>query len=351
MSKPALKAVTGGMALIVVGFVSALAGCDSQMLGPGRQGGPVSGGTMTGGAGGSSPGSAGAAGGATTGANDDLTACGPSLLMGGATGTIAFDSDRNDANRDLYTIAVDGSTLTRLTTDPSNDKEPAFSPDGRRLSFSSDRSGTFQIYLLDLATTEVTQVTHIPAGADQSSFSHDGTLIAFHSGASVWVVHPDGTGATRVATGLDNVNAYFWPHFSADDTELVFDRNNEIDAVHLDGSGLRQIVQNWTTSIKSPALAPGGTDVAFAAWCDSALSIRTTPLSGTTAPCKAARITPTGDPTSQRPTWGPDDLIAYERVGTVGNIGSIAVISRTVDSIPCLLTPDPADNRNPAWSF
>ena len=351
MSRTALKALNGSVVLsLVVISGSVLAGCGTQLPEPGGQHGPISG-MMLGGAGGSSTGSGGAAGSAGTAGDEGLSACGPSLLMEGATGTIAFDSDRTDFNRDLYTVAVDGSALTRLTTDPSNDKEPAFSPDGHQLSFSSDRSGTFQIYLLDLATTQVTQVTNIPDGADQSSFSHDGTLIAFHSDASVWVVHPDGTGATLVATGLDNFNAYFWPHFSADDTELVFDRNNEIDAVHLDGSGLRRIVQNWTTSIKSPAVAPGGIDVAYAVWCDSALSIWTTPFSTTTQPCKGRRVTPAGDHTSQRPTWGPNDLIAYERVGTAGNIGSIAVISRTTGSIPCLLTPDPADNRNPSWSF
>ena len=347
----ALKALTGVMVLIIAVFVAGLAGCDSQMLAPTGQGGSTGVGIMTGAAGGSPVGGAGAGGSLGTAGSAGLSACGPSLLMSGATGRIAFDSDRSDFNRDLYTIAVDGSALTRLTTDPSVEKEPAFSPDGQRLSFSSDRSGTFQIYLLDLATTQATQVTNIPDGADQSSFSHDGTLIAFHSNASVWVVHPDGTGATMVATGLDSFNAYFWPHFSADDTELVFDRNNEIDAVHLDGTGFRQIVQNWTTTIKSPAVAPGGIDVAYAVWCDGALSVWTTPFSTTTQPCMGRRVTPAGDLTSQRPTWGPNNLIAYERVDSSANIGSIAVISRTAGSLPCSLTPDLADNRNPAWSF
>jgi len=40
-----------------------------------------------------------------------------------------------------------------------------------------------------------------------------------------------------------------------------------------------------------------------------------------------------------------------KRVESGTNIGSIAVISRTTGSVPCLLTPDLADNRNPAWSF
>jgi len=349
MSRTALKAFTGAMAL---SLAATMAGCDAQMLDhPSGEGGSMVSGIISGGSGGSSAGSGGAAGGAGTAGSTNLAACGPSLVTSGATGKIAFDSDRTDSNRDLYTVALDGSLLTRLTTEPSIEKEPAFSPDGNRLSFSSDRSGTFQIYLLDLASAQVTQVTDIPDGADQSSFSHDGTWIAFHSDASVWVVHPDGTGATLVATGLDSFNAYFWPHFSADDTELVFDRNNEIDAIHLDGTGFRRIVENWTTTIKSPAVSPGGTDVAYTVFCAGALSVWTTPFLTTTEPCMGLRVTPPGDLTSQRPTWGPDDFIAYERVDSAANIGSIAVISRTTGSVPCLLTPDAADNRNPSWSF
>ncbi len=130
-------------------------------------------------------------------------------------------------------------------------------------SFTSNRTGTFQIHLIDLMTSQVTQVIDVAAGADQSSFSHDGTLIAFHSGASVWVIHPDGTGLTMVATGPDDFNAYFWPDFSADDRELVFDRNNDVDAARLDGSATRMIVQNWTTTIKSPVVSPSGADVAY----------------------------------------------------------------------------------------
>jgi hypothetical protein len=43
---------------------------------------------------------------------------------------------------------------------------------------------------------------------------------------------------------LDNFNANSQPQFSADDSELIFDRNNEINSVRLDGSGDRKIVQN-----------------------------------------------------------------------------------------------------------
>jgi Tol biopolymer transport system component len=359
-------------------------GCDGRALDTSGQGGATGGETMTGEAG--TSGSAGTSGGAgTTGSAGDsgssgiggtsdiagttgttgiagntgtggspqnIPACGSSLPAIGATGTIAFDSDRETFNRDIYTIRVDGSALTRLTTHLGIDKEPAFSPDGNRISFTSDRSGKLQIHLIDLATMQVTQLTDVADGADQSSFSRDGSRVAFHSGASVWVIGADGTGLTRVATGLDSFNAYFWPAFSADGSELLFDRNNEINAVHLDGTGFRRIVQNWTTTIKAPAVSPNGVDVAYHVYCDSnGPSIWTTPFSTTTNPCEGRRVTPLGEPESLRPAWGPNNLIAYARVEKGTNVASIAVVSRAGGSSPCALTADYADDRNPSWSF
>ncbi|HEY7375388.1 MAG TPA: hypothetical protein VIF57_24735, partial [Polyangia bacterium] len=275
MLKGRVQTGAGLAAAVVVAAVMG-GGCDGGALDPGSVPGHAgstgaartTGDPGTAGVSGTSgdPGTAGAVGTAGvsgSAGSPELAACGGSLLALGATGKIAFDSDRDNFNVDIYTMRVDGSELTRLTSETSIDKEPAFSPDGNRISFTSNRTGTFQIHLIDLTTSQVTQVTNVAADADQSSFSHDGTLIAFHSGASVWVIHPDGTGLTMVAAGLDDFNAYYWPDFSADDRELVFDRNNEVDAARLDGSATRMIVQNWTTTIKSPAVSPNGADVAY----------------------------------------------------------------------------------------
>jgi dipeptidyl aminopeptidase/acylaminoacyl peptidase len=279
--------------------------------------------------------------------------CGNGMPMTGtsaaASGRIVFDSDRANFNRDIYMINADGSNLTRLTSDSTIEKEPSVSTDGRFMTFTSDRSGTMQIYLMDLSSRTVTPVTNQVGGADESSFSHDGTVVAFHSGPSVYVVHPDGTGLRLVATGLDNFNAYFFPHFTLDDTGLVFDRNNEIDTVALDGTGMRMVIQNTTTTIKSPSVSPATGDIVYNAYCGGT-SVWTAPFSTKTNACEGARLSPVGEPTSQRAAWGPEDVFAYERVDASSNVAQIALISRTRGSVPCILTPDTADSRNPSWA-
>ncbi len=53
--------------------------------------------------------------------------------------------------RDLWSVAAGGGTLRRLTAHAASDEQPQISPDGRRLAFVSDRSGSPQVYVMPLA--------------------------------------------------------------------------------------------------------------------------------------------------------------------------------------------------------
>jgi Tol biopolymer transport system component len=52
-----------------------------------------------------------------------------------------------------------------ITTGESNDNDPTYSPDGKRLYFTSDRDGRDNIYGLDLATGQLSQHTNVVTGA------------------------------------------------------------------------------------------------------------------------------------------------------------------------------------------
>lgn len=66
-------------------------------------------------------------------------------------------------NSDIYAVRNDGSSLRQLTHEPSRELKPSYSHDGRSLYFTSDRTGEFQVFQMDLASRAVTQVTQ--AGA------------------------------------------------------------------------------------------------------------------------------------------------------------------------------------------
>lgn len=65
---------------------------------------------------------------------------------------IIFSSNFEDEkNFDLYSYNLETKCAKRLTTHEAVDKEPAFSPDGKKIAFTSSRNGTDQIYIMDFA--------------------------------------------------------------------------------------------------------------------------------------------------------------------------------------------------------
>ncbi len=277
----------------------------------------------------------------------------PDTAVGLAARWLAFDSDHGTFNRDIYLVRGDGSQLTRLTTEPSVEKEPAFSHDGATLAFTSDRSGSLQIYAMDLAKGGVKQLTFLGAGADEPSWSSDDSQIVFHSGASVYVMAPGGGTPEVLGTGLDDFNAYRYPALSLDGTEVMFSRNNEIDARKIDQSAQRYVVQNWTTTEETPALSPDGRLVAYGVGCDALEVVAVTPFSDHAPdPCATQRVTPLAAGSARRPSWATSDTMAFERSATSDNKLSTAVISVTdaPGSTPRDIVGPPGDHRNPSWA-
>lgn len=64
---------------------------------------------------------------------------------------IAFTREGEDGNIDIYMIGTDGRNLKRLTHAYAIEVSPTWSPDGKLLAFVSDRTGSPQIYILDLS--------------------------------------------------------------------------------------------------------------------------------------------------------------------------------------------------------
>ncbi|WP_396623355.1 hypothetical protein [Luteitalea sp.] len=61
---------------------------------------------------------------------------------------LAFMTNR-DGNMEIYVVNRDGSSLRRVTRHPGNDSTPTWSPAGNQIAFTSDRSGSPQIYIVD----------------------------------------------------------------------------------------------------------------------------------------------------------------------------------------------------------
>jgi hypothetical protein len=75
---------------------------------------------------------------------------------------IVFAATAQDsASSDLYIMNADGSSRRELVTGGDNIR-PTWSPDGRFVGFSSQRTGKWEVYIVDVASGAVYQVTNTP---------------------------------------------------------------------------------------------------------------------------------------------------------------------------------------------
>lgn len=78
--------------------------------------------------------------------------------------------------QDLWTMNADGTDLRPITWDKAEDKDAVF-VDEDSILYSTDRTGIFNVYRLDLDTGKVTQITNVIGGAQSPVLTKDGNLL------------------------------------------------------------------------------------------------------------------------------------------------------------------------------
>ncbi len=76
---------------------------------------------------------------------------------------------------DLWTAPIDGGEALRVEKHPARDSLPQFMPDGKRIVFSSNRSGAMQVYSIPVSGGEATRHTWQTEGNELECLSPDGT--------------------------------------------------------------------------------------------------------------------------------------------------------------------------------
>ena len=87
----------------------------------------------------------------------------------------------DDQEQDLWLWDLARTTLTRLTFEPRQDLTPVWTPDGRRLVFSSERAGPQNLYMQAAdGTGSATRLTESANAQNPSAITADGTRVLFH---------------------------------------------------------------------------------------------------------------------------------------------------------------------------
>jgi Tol biopolymer transport system component len=103
---------------------------------------------------------------------------------------VAYDSptDTKTQERDIFVLATDGSLETRVVQSPADDVEPVWSPDGSRILFLSDRTGTISLWSVSIengSPTGPAELVKADMGRLESmAMSRNGTLYYVIPGTS-----------------------------------------------------------------------------------------------------------------------------------------------------------------------
>jgi TolB protein len=136
---------------------------------------------------------------------------------------IAFNSDRS-GTMNIWIHDLDSGDTRQLTTGPGGDFQPNWSPDGRSVVFFSNRAGNADIWSAEVESGRIRQLTSDPAIDVNPFYSPDGRSIVFHSDREgrmeVWRIDADGDGA-RPLTSEGVLSSHFM-RFTADGRYVLF---------------------------------------------------------------------------------------------------------------------------------
>ncbi|MEO1666868.1 MAG: DPP IV N-terminal domain-containing protein [Chloroflexota bacterium] len=266
-------------------------------------------------------------------------------------GSIAYTAYEK-GQQDIWVVEVGSTNPIRLTNDPQDERDPAWSPDGRRLAYAARRDGNWEIYVYDVQTEQTTRLTYDLAFQANPSWSPDGAFVVYESyqgnNLDLYIVPIDGSELPIRLT--DNPAADFAPAWSPDGRRIAFSSwrtgNQEIFVISLDDPRDAAAI-NITNTLERhedyPAWSPDGSGIiAFSALDEGIEKIFVKSADEPTAPAQALER-------GKTPAWSPDGA---SMVFTVDSIDNTHIVASpfTQGGVATEIIPVLPGSSSPSWT-
>jgi hypothetical protein len=262
-------------------------------------------------------------------------------------GLIAFVSNREGSFQVFAGEDPSGQNVSRLTSPPGDNAQPAWAPNRDRIAFTSNRDGNNEIYLMNANGSELMNLTNHPADDQNPTWSLDEQWIAFTSNRDgnqeIYLVRPDGSDLRNLTNNPAND---FQPTFALGPGDFVVfvsdrDGNREIYRLRQDGSDLANLTNNPANDDR-PSGSPLQTLLTFTTDRDGNPEIYVMGSDGSSP--RNLSQSPTQDFYS---CWSPDGLwIAF----TTDRNGQLEIYVMEEDGSGAFnFSNNPAQDQAPTW--
>jgi TolB protein len=171
-----------------------------------------------------------------------------------------------DNNPDIYMVDLKKKTYNRISGYIGLNTAPAFSPDGKSLALTLSKSGNPEIYLLDLKSGDLTQLTRNRRADTSPTWSPNGRELAFVSDRSgypqIYVIDREGVNLRRLTyNGYNNTSPAWSPEGDRIAYVSMERSRGDIYTIHPSGTRLERLTYNGGN--EDPSWSPGGRYLAY----------------------------------------------------------------------------------------
>jgi serine/threonine protein kinase len=220
---------------------------------------------------------------------------------------VVFSSNRG-GNLDVWALELETGSVRRLTDHPADDWDPAVGRDGRIL-WSSNRTGHFEIWTAEPDGARPRQLSHDGFQAENPTATADGRWVVYNSRQpehpGVWRMRADGSGATLVVPGNTRL-----PEVSPDGRHVLYLTDIRLDRLSLrvatlDGGRVLPFVISMPSEGGRARWLPGGSAIAFnAPAANGRLAVHVQPFAPDRDTAAQRRLVPGQDPERSANSFG-----------------------------------------------